>query len=83
MKKKLRLLSFNWHRFKASKDYKIYSKEDKKQNCWSFVYHVFWVSGVALLGFYLYNFGDFSWDLSSDHQLWVPKVYFLDMDAKK
>ena len=49
MKKKLRLLSFNWHRFKASKDYKIYSKEDKKQNCWSFVYHVFWVSGVALL----------------------------------
>lgn len=79
MKKKLRLLSFNWHRFKASKDYKIYSKEDKKQNCWSFVYHVFWVSGVALLGFYLYNFGDFSWDLSSDHQLWVDTFTILSV----
>lgn len=56
---------------KKRDDYRIYSKEDKSQNRLSFIYHLFWLSGVLLLFFYLYNFGNFSFDLSSEHELWV------------
>lgn len=59
------------------KDYRIYNKDEIKQNRLSKVYYLFWVIGLVLLSLYGFMFWNLRSDFSTDHKLWTETFTIL------